>query len=116
MPGLARTGIRSRVAMPNTTLRELAQRLDLVERDVVCLRQQLEISTVAEGKTSHPVDLDAALNRFFEAMGIQGELLGLAHLRVLQAEQEQLWVQRRQNGTASAISSPRRTKKRARGA
>ena len=103
------------MAMPNTTLRELARRLDLVEQEVVSLRERLGISPVAEGKTSRPVDLDAALDRFFGAMGIEGELSGLAHLRILQAEQEQLWAQRQQNGNAPVIPSPRRKKKRARG-
>jgi len=106
---------RSRVFMPNTTLRELTRRLSLVEQEVVGLRLRQGVSPSAERRASHQVDLDTDLDRFFEAMGIQGELSGLAHLRVLQAEQEQLWAQRQQNGTAPAARSQRRKKKRGRG-
>jgi hypothetical protein len=97
--------------MANTTLKELARRLDQLEQEVVRLRQGLGLAGVAEGNASRPVDLDAALDRLFESAGIQGEFSGLAQLRVLQAEQEQVWAQRRRNGPSPGASSPRRKKK-----
>jgi hypothetical protein len=99
------------MTMPKTTLRELSQRLDRLEQEVLRLRQGLGLARAPAGDASHPVDLDAALDRFFESVGIQGELSGLAQLRVLQANQEQLWAQRRQNGPAAEGSSPQRNKK-----
>jgi hypothetical protein len=103
------------VIMPKTTLREFARRLDRLEREVHCLRQGLGTSTAPEGDTSPPVDVDAALDRFFASLGIQGELSGLAQLRDLQAKQEKLWAQRRQNGPGAEGSSPRRKKTTRRG-
>jgi hypothetical protein len=89
--------------------------LEQLEQEVGRLRQRLDRSPVQEGEASRPVDLDATLDRFFEAAGHQGELSGLAQLRLLQAEQEQLWAQRRRNGPAPGDPSPRRKKKPGRG-
>jgi hypothetical protein len=97
--------------MPNTTLKELARRVDQLEQEVLRLRRGLGVACVPKGDASLPVDLDAALDRFFESMGIQGELSGLAQLRALQAEQEQVWAQRRRNGPSSGASSSQRKKK-----
>src|SRR5262249_31792684 len=74
---------RSVVAMPNPTLKELARRVDQLEQKVLRLRQGLGLFCVPEGNASDPVDLDAALDRFFESAGIQGKLSGLAQLRAL---------------------------------
>ena len=85
--------------MPNK-LRQLERRLDLLEQEIVRLRQRLGVSSVPEGAASHAVDLDATLDRFFESAGIQGELSGLAQLRALQAEHERLWGGRQKNGAS----------------
>jgi hypothetical protein len=97
--------------MPKTTVSELAQRLELLEKDVLRLRQQLGIFAVPDRDASRPVDVDADLDRFFEAVGIRSELSGLDQLRALQVEQEQVWAQRQRNGPAPGASSPRRRKK-----
>jgi hypothetical protein len=97
--------------MPNTTLQQLERRVDQLEQEVVRLRQRLGGSPVPEGAASHPVDLDATLDQLLEAVGIKGELSGLAHLRVLQAEQERLWARRQQDGKSPADPSPRRKSK-----
>jgi hypothetical protein len=102
--------------MPNPTLSELARRLNLLEQEVLRLRQLLGVSAVPDRDDSCPVDVDAALDRYFEGVGIQGELSGLAQLRALQAEQEQVWAQRLKNGPAPDDASPRRRKKPGRGA
>lgn len=95
--------------MVQKTLRDLNRRVDLLEQQVLRLRQRLGASLVPEVSTSHPVDLDATLDRFFEAVGIKGEQSGLAHLRALQAEQEKWWSQ--QNGKSLAEPSPRSKRK-----
>jgi hypothetical protein len=92
--------------MPQTTLRDLGRRVELLEQEVLRLRQLLGVSPVPAGGAAPPVDLDAALDQVLDAAGIKGELSGLARLRALQAEQERLWAKRRPKRSTSP-SPPR---------
>jgi uncharacterized small protein (DUF1192 family) len=100
--------------MPRTTLRELERRVDLLEQELLRLRQRLADSPMPEGGAAAPVDLDATLDRFFEAAGISSEKSGLAQLRALQAEQERLWARRDKKGQSLANPSSGRKGRRGR--
>src|SRR5438132_9644439 len=81
-----------------TTLRDLARRISELEQEMVNLRQQLGSSLMLDGVASEAPDLNAALDQFFEAVGVQGELSGFARLRAIQAKQERLWTHGIRNG------------------